>query len=51
MPGVSGEEFAEIYGEFGFDEALSRDQDSLSYVSRLNDSTWLLMLDANTLHD
>ena len=24
MPGVSGEEFAEIYGEFGFDEALSR---------------------------
>ena len=51
VPSVTGEEFAEIYGAFGFDEALSRDADSLSYTAQLNDTTRLLMLDANTLHD
>ena len=51
VPSVTGEEFAEIYGAFGFEEALSRDADSLSYTAQLNDKTRLLMLDANTLHD
>ncbi len=48
---VSAEEFREIYGPFGFDEAISSDPDSLSYAARLNDGTRVLMLDANTLHD
>ena len=42
------ESFEEIYAEFGPDEALSRDPQSLSYCYALNDSTWILMLDANT---
>lgn len=48
---VSAEEFAAIYGAFGFDEALSRDGDSISYLARINDTTRVLMLDADTPHD
>ena len=51
VPSVTAEEFREIYAAFGFDDALSLDPDSLSYAARLNDSTRVLMLDANTLHD
>lgn len=51
VPSVTGEEFREIYFAFGFDEAISEDEDSLSYMARINESTWILMLDANTLHD
>ena len=51
VPSVTAEEFREIYAAFGFDDALSLDPDSLSYAARLNDSTLVLMLDANTLHD
>ena len=51
VPSVSGEEFSLIYGAFGFEEALSRDTDSLSYMAQLNESTRPLMLDANTFHD
>ena len=51
VPSVTGEEFSRIYGAFGFDEALSRDTDSLSYMAQLNERTRLLMLDANTFHD
>lgn len=51
VPSVTGEEFSQIYGAFGFEEALSRDTDSESYMAQLNDSTRLLMLDANTFHD
>ena len=48
---ISAEDFAAIYGAFGFDEALSRDDDSLSYLARINDTTRVLMLDADTPHD
>ena len=51
VPSVTGEEFGEIYAAFGFDEALSRDSDSLSYMAQMADGMRLLMLDANTLHD
>ena len=51
VPSVTGEEFREIYAAFGFEEALSRDEHSLSYTARLNDESLLLMLDANTAHD
>ncbi|MBQ6465548.1 MAG: metallophosphoesterase [Oscillospiraceae bacterium] len=51
VPGVTAEEFREIYAAFGFDEAVASDSDSLSYVAQLNGSTRLLMLDANTPHD
>ncbi len=51
VPSVTGEEFCQIYGAFGFDEALSRDTDSLSYMAQMTQDTRVLMLDANTFHD
>ncbi|OGN88235.1 MAG: hypothetical protein A2Z74_00290 [Chloroflexi bacterium RBG_13_46_9] len=46
VPSVTPEQFAEIYGDFGFDEALYRDSDSLSYVVEPKSGLWLLALDA-----
>ena len=43
------QDFAEIYASFGFDEAIARDEDSISYVAQINERTRLLMLDTNTL--
>ncbi|MBQ9249611.1 MAG: metallophosphoesterase [Oscillospiraceae bacterium] len=51
VPSATTEVFREVYGEFGYDEALSVDSDSLSYIYQLNDSTRVLLLDANTAHD
>lgn len=48
---ASAADFRRIYADFGFDEALSIDSDSLSYVAVLNEDMRLLMLDYNTLHD
>jgi 3',5'-cyclic AMP phosphodiesterase CpdA len=39
-------EFARIYDRFGYNEALYRDPDSLSYVAEMNDELWLLALDS-----
>lgn len=43
---VTPGEFYEIYHEYGYDQALSRDTDSLSYVYPLDEKNWLLMLDS-----
>ncbi len=43
---TSREQFRSIYGEFGYDEALSNDPSSLSYIYELPDGTWLFMLDS-----
>lgn len=45
------EQFAEIYKDFGYGEALSRDPVSLSYTYQLPDGTWLLMLDSCQYED
>ncbi len=42
---VTSEEFREIYGDFGYNEAKSEAPDSLSYLVELNETTWLMMLD------
>lgn len=47
VPSVSAEEFAEIYSPFGYGDALSRDDASLSYLSSINDTTWLIAFDTN----
>ena len=47
IPSVNAQEFREIYGKFGYDNALSLDVHSLSYVSRLAPGLRLLMLDVN----
>ena len=44
--GTSSEEFYQIYHQFGYDQAASRASDSLSYVYRLDEKYWLMMLDS-----
>lgn len=43
---VSHEEFSQIYGSFGYNEAISRDENSLSYLVTPSEDVWLLMLDS-----
>ena len=45
VPSVTPEEFAKIYADFGFSEALFRDKNSLSYVAEPQSGLWLLGLD------
>ncbi len=45
---VTGEEFAEIYSEFGYQEADARDDASLSYTVKADEKLRILMLDVNT---
>lgn len=42
---ISSGEFEEIYQEFGYSEAVSRDPGSLSYVYQIDDNTRAMMLD------
>lgn len=42
---IGPEDFAEIYQDFGYDEAVSRDSASLSYVYQIDDYNRALMLD------
>lgn len=44
---VTVEEFEEIYQNYGYLEAISRDTDSLSYIAKINENTWLSVLDTN----
>lgn len=43
---TSSEEFYQIYHQFGYDQASSRAPDSLSYVYRIDEKYWLMMLDS-----
>lgn len=43
---ISPEQFYAIYREFGYDEAISRDEESLSYVYPISEKVWGLMLDS-----
>lgn len=42
---VTPEEFEAVYGRFGLDQAINRDDASLSYVYGLRDDVWLVLLD------
>lgn len=44
---ITASEFADIYQEFGYAQAISRDENSLSYIYPLRDNVWLMMLDTN----
>jgi 3',5'-cyclic AMP phosphodiesterase CpdA len=46
VPNVGPEEFARIYRESGYGEALYRDPESLSYVAQLAPKLWLLAIDS-----
>jgi predicted phosphodiesterase len=42
---ISPEEFAAIYRDCGYDKALYRDEQSLSYVAELKEKLWLMAID------
>lgn len=42
---INDKDFARIYGDFGYNEAVSRDKETLSYLAAPSDDVWLLMLD------
>ena len=42
---ISPEDFKEIYQDFGYREAISKDNHSLSYLAKPSQDLWLLMLD------
>jgi len=46
VPTVSEQEFAEIYADFGFKDAIMRDSSSLSYLTELSSGLLLLAIDA-----
>ncbi len=43
---ISNDEYLNIYSPFGYEGAVSRDTDSLSYLAMPTEDTWLLMLDS-----
>jgi len=47
VPGVTPAEFAEIYRDFGYGEAVRRDPGSLSYVAEPEPGSWILGIDSN----
>lgn len=46
VPNVTPGEFVSIYGDFGYNDALYRDINSLSYIFQLRDDLWILGIDA-----
>lgn len=48
---ISDKDFSKIYEDFGYNEAVSRDPDTLSYLAEPSKKLWLLMLDTNEYVD
>lgn len=46
VPNIAAAKFEQIYGEFGYKEALQRDPASLSYIAEPQAGLWLLALDS-----
>jgi 3',5'-cyclic AMP phosphodiesterase CpdA len=44
---ISNKDFSRIYSEFGYEEAILRDKNTLSYLATPSEDVWLLMLDTN----
>lgn len=42
---ISKDEFTEIYGDYGYNDSISRDTDSLSYLTKINDELYALIID------
>ena len=45
-PTVTEEEFESIYKDFGFNDAISRDPNSMSYLTQAFNKVWILGIDA-----
>lgn len=48
IEGTQPQTFEDIWGDFGYNDALYADPMSLSYVAELDEFTWLLAVDTNT---
>lgn len=48
---ADAEAFLEIFHSFGYDQALSRDAASLSYIYALDENYWMLMIDSCQYED
>lgn len=48
VEGITSEQFASIYAAYGFEQAIAKDINSLSYVVEVNDSLRIMMIDTNT---
>ncbi|MGV8982518.1 metallophosphoesterase [Clostridium sp.] len=48
---ISDKDFSRIYSEFGYEEAILRDENTLSYLAIPSEDVWLLMLDTNQYKD
>ncbi len=48
---IDADEFREIYEDYGYSDALSYDEASLSYLYEAKEDLWLFMLDSNTYED
>jgi len=46
VPNVTADQFAQIYADFGYKDAVQRDPASLSYVVEIQPGLWLLGLDS-----
>ena len=44
---ISDKDFSGIYSKFGYEEAITRDKNTLSYLAMPSEDVWLLMLDTN----
>lgn len=44
---IDEKEFIQIYHSYGYDQALYKDDNSLSYVYKLNSKQWIFMLDSS----
>ena len=45
IPSITADEFASIYEDFGFNEAIYRDENSLSYICQPHEKLWILGID------
>jgi 3',5'-cyclic AMP phosphodiesterase CpdA len=48
---INYKDFSKTYADFGYKEAISKDEGSLSYLAAPSEDLWLLMLDTNKYKD
>lgn len=50
-PTITTDKFAQIYADFGYEDAISRDPNSLSYLAQPFSNLWILGIDAGLYND
>jgi len=49
VPSIDATEFIDIYGDYGYNDAIAKDETSLSYVASLTPNLRILVVDVNTV--